>query len=753
MEPLESKAPHVLIFPLPAQGHVNSMLNLAQLLSLAGLNITFLNTDHNHNRLVLHTNILHRFACFPGFQFKTIPDGLPDDHPRAGERFREIFDSIKLVTKPLFREMLCSGQLNSATGQSVTCIIADGILSFPIDVGNELGIPVIHFRTASACYFWACFCIQDMIEAGELPIRVKFVANVCFVSPQRNIESNFLLMRSMVTTLENEDMDRLIRSVPGMETFLRIRDLPSACQVSNLADPSLQRVANKTVQSPRAHALILNTFEDLEGPIVSHIRTKCPKIYTIGPLHAILKSKLESKTTLLQSQSPNSLFEVDRSCMVWLDAQPLKSVIYVSFGSITVMTKDKLMEFWYGLVNSKKRFLWAIRPDLVIQKDEKMVNHLMEEAREIFMKSIAEKARLANESVSEETMEQGSQVPHVIIFPLPALGPVNSTLKLAELLSLAGLNITFLNTDFNHDRLVLHSNILDRFASFPGFQFKTISDGLPADHPRAGDRFMELFDSFKLVTKPLFREMLCSGQLDSITGESVTCIIADGILSFPIDVGHELGIPVISIRTISACSFWAFFSIQDIIEAGELPSRGHEDMDRLITSVPGMETFLRLRDLPSICRTNNLEDPNLQHNAYANRQSVQAHGLILNTFEDLEGPILSHIRSQCPKVYTLGPLHTFLKFRLESENALLQSPAPNSIYKVDKSCIEWLNAQPLKSVIYISFGSITVLTRDELKEFWYGLVNSKKRFLWVIRPDLVAQKDDEVIFVPPFSIN
>ena len=57
--------------------------------------------------------------------------------------------------------------------------------------------------------------------------------------------------------------------------------------------------------------------------------------------------------------------------MVWLDAQPLKSVIYVSFGCITVLRKDKLMEFWYSLVNSKKHFLWAIRPDLVIQKDGK----------------------------------------------------------------------------------------------------------------------------------------------------------------------------------------------------------------------------------------------------------------------------------------------------------------------------------------------------------------------------------------------
>ena len=71
----------------------------------------------------------------------------------------------------------------------------------------------------------------------------------------------------MVTTLENEDMDRLIRSVPGMETFLRIRDLPSFCQVSNLADPNLQLFANRTRQSPRAHSLILNTFEDLEGPV------------------------------------------------------------------------------------------------------------------------------------------------------------------------------------------------------------------------------------------------------------------------------------------------------------------------------------------------------------------------------------------------------------------------------------------------------------------------------------------------------
>ena len=168
-------------------------------------------------------------------------------------------------------------------------------------------------------------------------------------------------MRSIVITLENEDMDCLIKSVPGMGNFPQIQDLPSFCQASNLVDPNLQYVKNMTRQSPQAHVLILNTFEDLKGPVLSYIRTKCPKTYTIGPLHAILKSKLESKMTVLLFQSPNSLFKVNKSCMLWLDAQPLKFVIYVSFGSITIMTKEELMEFWYGLVNSKKRFLWAIR--------------------------------------------------------------------------------------------------------------------------------------------------------------------------------------------------------------------------------------------------------------------------------------------------------------------------------------------------------------------------------------------------------
>ncbi|PON56509.1 UDP-glucuronosyl/UDP-glucosyltransferase [Parasponia andersonii] len=162
-------------------------------------------------------------------------------------------------------------------------------------------------------------------------------------------------------------MDKLIKGVPGMESFLRFRDLPSFFRVSDTTDPLLQMMVQVTQQSRRAQALILNTFEDLEGPTVSNIQSKCcPIVYTIGPLHALLNARLMTNNINgSKDPSSNSLFDVDRSCITWLDSQQPKSVIYVSFGSLTTVTKHDLLEFWHGLVNSEKRFLWIIRPDLV----------------------------------------------------------------------------------------------------------------------------------------------------------------------------------------------------------------------------------------------------------------------------------------------------------------------------------------------------------------------------------------------------
>ncbi|THG21624.1 7-deoxyloganetic acid glucosyltransferase-like [Camellia sinensis] len=322
--------PHVLIFPLPAQGHVNSMLKLAELLCLSDFHVTFLVSDHIHNRLLRQTNVHRRFEHYPRFRFETISDGIPTESSRSGSDFlTELIDSLRTVIKPLFRELFCSNRLSYESTRPVTCIIADGVLSFTIDVAEEMGIPIVYFRTISACAFWAYFCIPQLIESGDLPFK-------------------------------GIDLDVPIQSIPGMEDFLRRRDLPANCRVSDLSNKKFQFLSTETRQTPRARALILNTFDDLEGPILSHIRIHMPNIYTIGPLHAHNKPRM-----VVTSTSSDSLLEEDHNCMMWLDAQPSQSVIYISFGSLAMITRTQLMEFWHGVVKSGKRFLWVIRPDLV----------------------------------------------------------------------------------------------------------------------------------------------------------------------------------------------------------------------------------------------------------------------------------------------------------------------------------------------------------------------------------------------------
>ena len=167
MEP-QSLSPHVIIFPFPIQGHVNSMLKLAELISLAGIRITFLNSDYTHHRLLRYSNILDRFTRYADFRFQTISDGLPLDHPRTGVQLKDMIDGMKGTMKPLFREMITSYCRSS---DPVTCIIADGVMSFAIDIGNEVGIPTVWFRTISACAFLSYFSLPQLIESGEVPFK------------------------------------------------------------------------------------------------------------------------------------------------------------------------------------------------------------------------------------------------------------------------------------------------------------------------------------------------------------------------------------------------------------------------------------------------------------------------------------------------------------------------------------------------------------------------------------------------------
>lgn len=160
----------MLVFPFPGRGMVNCMLKLADLLSGAGLLVTFLNTHHNHRRLSHFSGAHSRLAQRPKFRFASIPDGLSEEETRSVFNFIDLEESMRTRAAASFRDLLIAYRDKDPNGwPPVTCVIADGLMPFTIDVSEELGIPAIMFRTISACCVWAFLCIPELLENGEIP--------------------------------------------------------------------------------------------------------------------------------------------------------------------------------------------------------------------------------------------------------------------------------------------------------------------------------------------------------------------------------------------------------------------------------------------------------------------------------------------------------------------------------------------------------------------------------------------------------
>jgi len=106
----------------------------------------------------------------------------------------------------------------------------------------------------------------------------------------------------------------------------------------------------------------LNTSNELESDVMNDLYSIFPSLYTIGPLASFLNQSPQNHLQTLDS----NLWKEDTKCLEWLESKEPKSVVYVNFSSSTIMSQEKLLEFAWGFANSKKNFLWIIRPNFVI---------------------------------------------------------------------------------------------------------------------------------------------------------------------------------------------------------------------------------------------------------------------------------------------------------------------------------------------------------------------------------------------------
>ncbi|KAF5817180.1 putative UDP-glucuronosyl/UDP-glucosyltransferase [Helianthus annuus] len=101
---------------------------------------------------------------------------------------------------------------------------------------------------------------------------------------------------------------------------------------------------------------------------------------------------------------------------------------------------------------------------------------------------------------------------------------------------------------------------------------------------------------------------------------------------------------------------------------------------------------------------------------------------------------VSHmLRSIFPHIYSVGPIQLQLNqiTQAETKNSSLDT---YSLWKEEYECVQWLHEKEPDFVVYVSFGSETVISTQELSEFGWGLIDSNHYFVWIIQTDLVDGK-------------
>ncbi|CAN1333262.1 7-deoxyloganetin glucosyltransferase [Linum perenne] len=326
------------------------MLKLAKLLHQRGFHVTFVNTEYNHRRLLKSRgSSVFESLSSRRFRFETIPDGLPlCDEDDVTQDVPSLCESMRRTCLGPFKRLV--SKLNdTALGDDavVTCMVSDCLMGFTFKVSKEIGIPNVMFWTASACSFMGYLNYSKLLQMDA-------------------------------SYLTNGSLDTPIDWIPGMEG-ITLKYLPSFLRITDPNDLMFNFIIKEGENAQHASAFIINTFDKLEDEIIrslSLIFDPLP-MYTIGPLNLVNLQESD-----LNDSIGLNLWKEEPGCIEWLDQKEPESVVYVNFGSITVMTPHQLVEFAWGLANSGKTFLWVIRSDLVRGESAVLAGEFMDEIKE-----------------------------------------------------------------------------------------------------------------------------------------------------------------------------------------------------------------------------------------------------------------------------------------------------------------------------------------------------------------------------------
>ncbi|EOY33886.1 UGT protein isoform 2 [Theobroma cacao] len=290
----------------------------------------------------------------------------------------------------------------------------------------------------------------------------------------------------------------------------------------------------------------------------------------------------------------------------------------------------------------------------------------------------------------------GEQASRLVLVLYPFQGHINPMLQLATIFHSKGYSITIVHPEFNSPNPSNH----------PQFTFISIPDRLLESKVSLspGD-FMSLVLALNKNCAAPLKQCLKRILDEMHPYERIAGIVYDALMYFAQTVADDLGLPGISMRPTAAAML-------------------------LFAVIPH----------PDQAMSENPTDAMSEVRAAALNATKRSSAMIANTMDFLEEAALSKIKEYSPApIFTIGPFH-----KLAPSNS-------SSLLKEDAYCISWLDKQAPKSVIYVSFGSMASLSKQDIVEIAWGLANSEQPFLWVIRPGLVLGSEGTELLPESFQ--
>nr|AYR16615.1 UDP-glucosyltransferase UGT87H5 [Polygala tenuifolia] len=308
---------------------------------------------------------------------------------------------------------------------------------------------------------------------------------------------------------------------------------------------------------------------------------------------------------------------------------------------------------------------------------------------------------------------------HVVAMPFPGRGHINPMMNFCKLLTSRQPNnllITFVVTE----------EWLGYIGSDPkpsNVRFATIPNVLPTERLKAVD-FPGFYEAVMTKMEAPFEQLL-----DGLE-PSVNVIIGDIELRWPIGLGNRRNIPVAAFWTMSATFLTMLYHYGIFLSDRHLPVDflGHDDQT---TQIPGISS-MHLVDLKTVIHETDKRVMELALECILEVRKTQC--LVFTSVQELEDQEFNSLKVLFPfPVYSIGPCIPYLE---------LDEKIPKLLTGDDRLChLQWLDSQPVGSVLYISLGSFLSVSPAQMDEILVALNSVGIRFFWIARGEATRLKE------------